>query len=594
MDLLIRIAGEAGQGVQTTGNLLVSALAEMGLHVFAIQSYLSRIRGGLNWFDVRIGDAPLYAGREQADVLVALTDQALATLRPHVTDGGAALFDADPDADDTKASEGCLCIPLTDIAKETGGSAVMANAVAAGAVFGLLGYDLSALTDYFATAFKKKGKETIEANVRCAQAGADRIGEAAGSLDAPQPSGQAVSVGNGTEGVGLAAAAAGVKFVTAYPMTPATGVLTYLAGVADDYGIVVEQAEDEIAAVNMVCGATYAGVPAMTTTSGGGFALMAEGLSLAGMMELPAVVLLAQRPGPATGLPTRTGQEDLAFALHAGHGEFPRALFAPGTPAQAYELTRRALKTAHRFQTPVIVLIDQFLADVQKNTQPLDRSLRPIDRHVVLDPAPDYVRYAVTGDGVSPRALPGSGPFVVCDSDEHTEDGHITEDLGVRVRLQDKRLAKVKGMTAEALPPEVYGPTDPGARGDECPARPESLPRANSTRPPQPPGAAGAETLLVAWGSTYGPCREAVDILAAEGRSVALVHFAQVWPLDAGAVRPLLTGAGAKRVISVEGNSTGQFASILRGAGAIDTCDRLLRYDGMPLTGEWIAERILR
>jgi len=587
MDLNIRIAGEAGQGVQTTGNLLVRAFAGLGLYVFATQSYMSRIRGGVNWFDVRIGDRELFSGRERADLLVALSPGALEALRGEVTDAGVVLFDG-------AGAPGVQSLAFTETATEVSGSAQLANTVAAGAVFGLLGYEIDKLCDPLAVQFGKKGAELVAGNVRCARRGAELAAALAASVAAPRPGGAPGDVCSGSEAVGLAAATAGVKFVASYPMTPSTGVFTFLAGAADEYGIVVEQAEDEIAAVNMVCGATYAGVPAMTTTSGGGFALMAEGLSLAGMMELPAVVLLAQRPGPATGLPTRTGQEDLAFALHAGHGEFPRALFAPGTPAQAYELTRRALKTAHRFQTPVIVLIDQFLADVQKNTQPLDRSLRPIDRHVVLDPAPDYVRYAVTGDGVSPRALPGSGPFVVCDSDEHTEDGHITEDLGVRVRLQDKRLAKVKGMTAEALPPEVYGPTDPGARGDECPARPESLPRANSTRPPQPPGAAGAETLLVAWGSTYGPCREAVDILAAEGRSVALVHFAQVWPLDAGAVRPLLTGAGAKRVISVEGNSTGQFASILRGAGAIDTCDRLLRYDGMPLTGEWIAERILR
>ena len=299
----------------------------------------------------------------------------------------------------------------------------------------------------------------------------------------------------------------------------------------------------------------------MTTTSGGGFALMCEGLSLAGMMELPVFVLLAQRPGPATGLPTRTGQEDLGFAVHAGHGEFPRALFAPGTPQQAYELTRRAIETAHKFQTPAILLIDQFLADVQKNAPPLDTSLRPVDRHILAEPPDDYVRYAVTPSGISPRALPGTGPFVVCDSDEHTEDGHITEDLNVRIRLQDKRLAKIEGLIAEAMPPEHYGPS-------------------------------GAGTLLVAWGSTYGPCREAVDILNAEGKSAAMVHFAQVWPLAVRAVRSLLREGEAKRVITVEGNATGQFASILRASGALDEHESILRYDGMPFTGEGIAARV--
>ena len=567
MDLLIRIAGEAGQGVQTTGNLLVSAFAEMGLHVFAIKSYMSRIRGGLNWFDVRIGDAPLYAGREPADVLVALTDEALETLRPYVADAGAVLFDADPEEEDTEAPAGCLCIPLTAIAKETGGSAVMANAVAAGAVFALLGYDLSALTDYFATAFEKKGEETVQANTACAEAGADRLGEeAAGSVEAPEPGDEAVTISTGTEAVGLAAATAGVKVATAYPMTPATGILTYLAGAAEAYGLVVEQAEDEVAAVNMVCGATYAGVPALTMTSGGGFALMVEGLSLAGILELPVVIVLAQRPGPATGLPTRTAQQDLLFALHAGHGEFPRAVFAPGTPEQAYRLTRRALETAHRYQTPVLLMTDQYLADLVMDTPRLDERLRPIDRHVVADAGEDYVRYAVTDDGVSPRALPGGEARVVLDSDVHTEDGHITEDLEAHVRLQDKRMRKLAGLTADALAPERYGPAD-------------------------------AARLLLCWGSTWGPCREAVDALNAGGASAAMLHFAQVWPLEADAVRRAvgLEGEEAEApeaITVVEANQTGQFRQVLAEAGVPMECESLTRYDGLPFTAADIVKRI--
>jgi len=562
-DLLIRVAGEAGQGVQTTGNLLVAALARMGLHVFAIKSYLSRIRGGLNWFDVRIGNATVYGGRESADVLVALTPAALDTLRPHVAEGGAIVFDADPGAAD--APGGCLCVPLAAIAKETGGSAVMANAVATGAVFGLLGYDLSALTAYFAEAFRNKGDETVRANVACAEAGAQRLGGAAGGIEAPQPGGEPVSVASGTDAVGLGAATAGVKLVTAYPMTPATGVLTYLAGAADDYGIVVEQAEDEMAAINMVCGAVYAGVPALTMTSGGGFALMAEGLSLAGMHELPVVVILAQRPGPATGLPTRTAQQDLLFALHAGHGEFPRAIFAPGTPEQAYHLTRRALVIAHRFQTPVILMTDQYLADLVMDTPPLEATPKPIDRYLVAA-GDDYVRYAVTDSGVSPRAAPGGQGFVLLDSDAHTADGHITEDLEAHLDQQDKRMRKVDGLTQKALAPDRYGRPD-------------------------------ADLLLLCWGSTYGPCREAVDRLRAAGQKVAMLHFAQVWPLKPGAVRRAvgLEGDDARppgRIVCVEGNQTSQFRTVLREAGVGVEAEPLVRYDGLPFTGEDIAERV--
>ena len=557
MDVNLRVAGEAGQGVQTTGNLLVGALAGMGLHVFATQSYMSRIRGGLNWFDVRVADAPLFCGRETADVLVALSDLARETLAPHVAETGVALFDAD------EAPEGVVALPCTRTAKEVGGAAVMANAVAAGAVFAVLGYDLGGLLDHLARVFKKKKGDVVERNRACAKAGAD-LAKGLKRLPAPKPAGDPVPIASGTEAVGLAAATAGVKFCASYPMTPSTGVFTYLAGAADEYGIVVEQAEDEIAAVNMVCGAAYAGVPAMTTTSGGGFALMTEGLSLAGMLELPILIMDSQRPGPATGLPTRTGQQDLRFVIAAGHGEFPRAVFAPGTPEHAAILTRRALETAHKFQSPAVLLLDQFLADLQTFTPPLDRDLRPIDRCLQASPPEGYVRYAPGEGGVSPRALPGSGPFVVLDSDEHTEDGHITENLEARLRLQDKRMAKQAGMLADVVPPERYGPGEAGH-------------------------------LLVCWGSTYGPCREAVDRLAAGGASVAMLHFGQVWPLDGKAVRAWMGLEGETppaRVTCVEGNQTGQFAAVLREIGALPHCDLLLRYDGMPFTGEEIAGRL--
>jgi 2-oxoglutarate ferredoxin oxidoreductase subunit alpha len=559
MDLNIRIAGEAGQGVQTTGNLLVGAFARMGLHLFATQSYLSRIRGGLNWFDIRIADAPLFSSRDEADLLVALLPEALATLQPHMGDGGVVLLDSEE-----AGATDCIPLPFTKTAKEVGGSEVMANAVAAGAAMRVLGYPLDGLLGFLAQEFKKKGEETIAKNRRCAEAGAKLFASDPPRLPAPKPGGKPVPIGNATQAIVLGAATAGVKFVCGYPMTPGTGVLQGLAAVGDEFGIVVEQAEDEIAAVNMACGATYAGVPALVATSGGGFALMTEGVSLAGMLELPLVIVIAQRPGPATGLPTRTAQQDLLFALHAGHGEFPRAIYAPGTPEQAYHLARRALETAHKHQSPVFLLSDQFLMDLQTDTPTLDRTLRPIDRHILADPPEDYLRYAVTESGVSPRAIPGGKAFAIVDSDEHTEDGHITEDLEARVRLQDKRLAKERGLRAEALPPERYGPED-------------------------------AERLLVCWGSSYGPCREAVDLLGAEGTSAAMLHFSQLWPLDAAAVKKAVAPdkkRTPKKIFCVEGNATGQFASLLRTVGALSECESVLKYDGLPFTGRALAERI--
>jgi 2-oxoglutarate ferredoxin oxidoreductase subunit alpha len=554
MELNIRIAGEAGQGIETTGSVLIGALAGSGLHVFSTQDYMSRIRGGLNWFDIRLADHELFGGRKAADLLLALSQEALDVLRGDVAPSGVVLFEGE-------GGEGVLSLPFTKTAIEVGGSKIMANTVTAGAVLALLGCDLEPLLGQLRETLARKGADVVEKNIACARAGAALAADRAGCLKAPAGVGAPGHVYSGGDAVGLAAATAGVKFVTSYPMSPSTAVFTYLAGVADQYGIVVEQAEDEIAAINMICGATYAGVPAMATTSGGGFALMSEGMSLAGITEQPVLIFVAQRPGPATGLPTRTAQEDLRLALHAGHGEFPRAVYAPGTVPQAYELTRRALETAHKFRSPVILLADQFLVDCRKNIPALDEMPRPIDRHVVENPPEEYLSYAVTEDGVSPRALPGSAAFVVADSHVHGEDGHITEDAQVTVRMQDKRTAKGERLRADALPPELYGPKK-------------------------------AERLLICWGSTYGPCREAVDTLNADGASAAMLHFAQVWPLDGPAVRRAIESVGARTITCVEANASGQFASLLRQVGALDGCELLLRYDGRPFLGEEISTRI--
>ena len=555
MNVMIRVAGEAGQGVATTGLLLVEAFANLGLHVAATQSYMSRIRGGLNWYDIRIGEGPMYAGADQADLLVAFTSAAREILAGEVRAGGQVLFNGE-------ASNGVIAVDLDGAAQETGGNKLYSNTIAAGAVMELLGYDVAAMEALLGEKFKKKGPETVAANQACARKGAELARPHGGKIQAPKPDGGARrEVYAGAGAIGLSAAVSGVKFATSYPMTPGTATFTFLASVADRYGIVVEQAEDEIAAANMICGAVYAGVPAMATTSGGGFALMAEALSLAGMLELPICVLIAQRPGPATGLPTRTAQQDLLFALHAGHGEFPRAIFAPGTVRQCYDVTRRALETAHKFQTPVLILTDQFLQDFEQTIEPLSEDYAPIDRCLAENPGADYARYAVTESGISPRAVPGGTTLVIVDSDEHTPQGHLSEDLDSHLAQQDKRMRKLGGMTAEAMAPELYGP-------------------------------AQADTLLICWGSTYGPAREAVDLLNARGQPAAMLHFAQVWPICRGAAARAI--GRRKRIICVEGNQTGQFAQVLRAEGLIGDIERLGKYDGLPMTGTWIAERIAK
>jgi 2-oxoglutarate ferredoxin oxidoreductase subunit alpha len=554
MDINIRIAGEAGQGVQTAGDLLVEVCARLGLHLRSTQSYMSRIRGGLNWYDVRVADQEVFASREDVDLLIALNDDALTHLRGFVNPGGLIVYDGE--------AEGALTLHFDDVAKEVGGNAIMANAVAAGAVFGILGYDVGPLADYLGTVFEKKGAEIVQANAACARRGAELMAAHAGKIVGPATGGEARAVTDGATACALGACTAGVKFVAAYPMSPSTAVLNGMATLSEQFSVLVEQAEDEIAALNMACGSTYAGVPSLVTTSGGGFALMVEALSLAGMLELPVVILLAMRPGPATGLPTRTAQEDLRFVISAGHGEFPRFVFAPGDLAQIYEITRHALAMAHKYQTPAFILMDQYLVDMHGDVAPLDDSYRPIDRQIVPAGA-DYVRYALTDSGISPRSIPGGDAFVVLDSDEHTEDAHITEDLKVRVQMVDKRLRKEEGMKGEMLAPQRYGPPD-------------------------------AQTLLVCWGSTYGPCREVVDSLNAGGtpapRGVALLHFAQVWPLDPQAVAEAI--GQPERLVVVEGNARGQLASVLREIGAIAACERMGKYNGLPFTAREIVGRL--
>jgi 2-oxoglutarate ferredoxin oxidoreductase subunit alpha len=361
---------------------------------------------------------------------------------------------------------------------------------------------------------------------------------------------------NGAEAVALGAIAGGCNFISSYPMSPSTGVLVFLAKQAKDFGIIAEQAEDEIAAINMAIGAWYAGARAMVTTSGGGFALMAEGLSLAGILESPIVIHLAQRPGPATGLPTRTEQADLELALYAGHGEFPRILLAPGNIQDAFCLTRKAFDLAEKYQIPVFILTDQYFVDSYYNTACPDLSDINIEKHIIKTDA-DYKRYKLTENGISPRGIPGYGKgLVAVDSDEHDEAGHITEDLGLRVEMVNKRLKKFELLKDESIPPELVGSED-------------------------------YKNLIVCWGSTYNVVKEAVINLGRD--DTAFLHFKQVYPLP-GQTSDYLKKA--KRIIIVENNATSQFAKLIKLHTGIEIKDRILKYDGLSFYIEELADKL--
>ena len=552
--LHILIGGEAGQGLVTLGQVLAKSLVRSGYSIVVTQSYQSRIRGGHNVFSIRAGTDEVIAPTESVDLLVAFDNE---TVSLHVNDlssGGLVVVDsALHSADNT-----FLRVPFKDLAEGK-----FSNIATLGVVGYLLGLDESLMERTLNDFFGKKKAHLAEENRRALVAAADwATANATSSQKLPAvPSPRQRLMMNGNEAIALGALSAGVRFYSFYPMTPATSIGLNLATQAKKLGLVVEQAEDEIAAINMAIGASFAGAPSMVGTSGGGFALMVEGVSLAAMTETPLVIVVAQRPGPATGLPTRTEQADLELVLYAGHGEFPRAIFAPGTPEECFHLIRRSFELAERYQGPIFLLTDQFLADSYRAVPPFDvENLPPVRAGTEKAGSSPYMRFAITESGVSPRLLPGmTRHLVVADSDEHTEDGHITEDLSVRVQMVDKRLRKEKGIRAKVIPPDTEGEKSP-------------------------------DLLLVSWGSSKGPVQEAASFMRSDGKRVATLHFSQVWPLIPEDFMSHLESA--RQVVSIEGNALGQMARLIRRETGFEIKKQVLRYDGLPMTPESIIRQL--
>ncbi|OGQ97705.1 MAG: 2-oxoacid:ferredoxin oxidoreductase subunit alpha [Deltaproteobacteria bacterium RIFOXYD12_FULL_57_12] len=562
MDYSIKIGGEAGQGIQTIGDALGRVFVRAGYHVFSHQDYESRIRGGHNFYQLRFSSQPLAASRNKVDILVALDRESITRHEKDLTVNGRIIYDASA----LKFKNGgpaFLDIPFEKLALEQDGDKIMVNTVATGAVLGMLGLEPDLILELIADTFKNKGDHVVHANKNAVRAGYEYARlhcdtcTFAVAVDEVQ---QRMLVG-GVESIALGALASGCRFYSAYPMTPSTGIMNYLASTESEYGVIVEQAEDEIAAINMALGASYAGVRAMTGTSGGGFALMVEGLSLAGMTETPIVIAMGQRPGPATGLPTRTEQGDLEFLLSAGHGEFPRVIFAPGTPRQAFHLTNKAFDIAEKYQIPVFILFDTYLADSQWTVDSFDlNQVRYIDYRLRGDAFKNqqhYRRYAYTETGISPLAVPGDASHVVVvDSDEHDEEGHIIEDAATRIRMVEKRLLKkLPLIRTEIAPPDFYGDQE-------------------------------AHVVLTGWGSTYGIIKEAVDELA-KSMSIAMLHFSEVFPLpDLGLFDYVSFLRKTKLPLCIEHNATGQFSRLLRAATGFEFKIQINKYDGRPFTVE--------
>ena len=564
--LNVMVGGEAGQGVQSAGFILAKVFTRGGYHVFADQDYESRIRGGHNFFRVRVKDSIVEAIAEPVDVLLALNKESIDLHWKELAERGGVVFDKGQ-AEDIGDNGNLFSIPLNKLAEEKVGNRLMANTVALGAALGLVEYDFEILEQVLREHFG--AGEIGEANVKAAKAGYEYArenftGDFSYHLSAIGDAKRMLLTGN--EAIAAGAIAAGCKFIAAYPMTPATSIMEYMAAKADEFGLVVLQPEDEIAAINMIIGASYAGVRAITATSGGGFCLMVEGLSLAGMTETPIVVVDAQRPGPAIGLPTRTEQSDLEFILHAAHGEFPRAVLAPATIKDCFWLTIKAFNLAEKYQLPVILLTDQHLASSYATVDRFDLSKVTIDRGRLFSEEKasksEYKRHEITKAGISPRAFPGEeGVLVVTDSDEHDEGGHLIDDADIRTVMMQKRMRKLFSLRHEMTPPELYGHKK-------------------------------ADTLLAGWGSTYGAIREAVDILRKEGASVSSLHLNELWPFPAEAVADTLENARHSYII--ENNATGQLAHLIQAETGKKVSGRILKYDGRPFTPAYIAQEIKR
>ncbi|MBN2156292.1 MAG: 2-oxoacid:acceptor oxidoreductase subunit alpha [Candidatus Lokiarchaeota archaeon] len=533
-DLSIVLVGAAGQGIQTVEQFMVNLFKMTGYNVYATKEYMSRVRGGMNSTELRIGSGKkrVRAYVDRIDLLIPLHKNAIEHVQHRLSKSTIILTDPDLINQREYPDYQCIAVPFTKIKKEIGSKFM--NVFAVGVLSGIFRIPEKSALQFIKQRFETKGELILNKNINSFNRG-HKKGETLKDI-IPEMEKEPNVINeillDGNQSVGLGAIAGGCNFISAYPMSPSTGTLVFLAQHSRKFDIVVDQAEDEIAAINKAIGAWYTGARGIASTSGGGFSLMSEGLSLTGMIESPLVIHLAQRPGPATGLPTRTAQGDLNLALNAGHGEFHRIIFAPGSIEQAFFLTQHAFNLADALQIPVFILTDQYLVDSYYNVPPEDMNIIGI-RHAFIETDSEYKRYVYTKNGISPRGVPGFGEgFVRIDSDEHDEWGHITEDLrGVREKMIDKRIYK-KGLTISQIEPPI---------------------------PLEPFGSEEFDTLVICWGSSYLIVKEALEEL--NDSQIAGVHFSQVFPVPKNTKSVLHE---AKNLLLIEGNATGQFLKLLK------------------------------
>ena len=552
----ILIGGAAGQGIETTVTMLEKLLKKSGYFVYTVRDYMSRVRGGHNFTLIRFGNKKIYSHSNILDGIIALNEETISLHKDNLKDKGFILSDTSIKTDDPRA----ISLNMNEMAKDIGNPRVTGS-ISIGAVLKLFGNNIDNAREVMESSLRE---QYVDINIQAIEMGFNSVESKFQALEAEEGQYEDYMIISGNDALSLGAIAGGLNFYSAYPMSPATSILEYLSAKSEEAGIVVEQAEDEIAAANMAIGASFAGARVMTGTSGGGFALKVESIGLAGIAEIPVVYVNVQRPGPATGLPTRTEQSDLKFVISSSQGEFPRMVIAVRDQEDAFYQAIRALNMAEKYQIPVILLSDQYIGDTTSTVKPFDISNITIEKPADgSDIEGEYLRYAYSEDGISPRLIPGkSKHLVAADSDEHTERGWITESAETRVKMVDKRMKKLDKLKEELQEPIFVGDQD-------------------------------CDTLLIGWGSTYGPIQEAIARLnkTDENKYGALI-FGDIYPLPRKSLEEKVKKA--KNIINVEQNATGQLAGLIREETGISCTDSILKYDGRQITGEEIVEEILK
>jgi 2-oxoglutarate ferredoxin oxidoreductase subunit alpha len=560
----IGIGGAAGDGVKESGTTIGNILAELGYEVFQSFTYPSLIRGGHNFTRISFSKNKVYSDHEALDALIALNEESVVLHRDELAQGAVVLADSFQAQDIDILKDNAIALPMSAKVKEMNAPSITRNSMAVGALCYLLDLDFELMQKVLNKVFAGKMPEV---NIKLADIGYQLLKEKGFRHSKeihPTKDRKELIDGNTAFAKGLMVA--GLDFYVAYPMTPATSIMNSIASRQKDSGVRVIQPESEISVINMALGIAYAGKRVAIGSATGGFALMQEALSCAGMAELPLVIAVSQRQAPATGLPTYSSQTDLRFAIHGGHGEFPRIVVAPGDPEESFLLGARALNLAWKYQIPIIVLMDKIISE-HSSTSLLEPEKIEIERGLIAKDVSEntvteesYGRYEITKDGISPMAFPGTPNAVVkVTSYEHDEHGITVDEAGPTKAMLDKRFAKmetIKQSLDHSETVKVYG--------DDM-----------------------SRDVIVFWGSAKGPALESAKYLK---KPVKFVQVVWMEPFDVERVAKELSGA--KKIIDVECNHNAQLANLIKEKTGIDVTDKILKFDSRPFEPVALAEEI--